>query len=109
MRHNYVVHNRVSKRLKAQHKAKRSKVRTYDLKAPGGRPIEIKTASKDHRFRIGKKAHSAMVKAGGTYVFVKGKKRRKMSAKAVSKRLTGKKWYRDRTYPHRFVPVSAVF
>lgn len=74
-----------------------------------GRPVEVRSVRKDKRFRIQKNVHNALVKRGGSYIFVKNGKSKRVSAKAVSRKLGPGKWYKDRKYPHRFLKVKDVF
>lgn len=86
------------------------------LKGPDGhtngfiqRPIEIKYASKDFRFRIGEKDHKQMLRENGIYIFVNanGHQRRMTAQQANS--LLAYDWMQDRAYPHSFIFVKDVF
>lgn len=74
-----------------------------------GKPCEVRSARKDKRYRIQKNVHENLVNKGGSYIFVKGGKSKVVSAKRVSKKLGRGKWYKDRKYPHKFLPVNRVF
>ena len=69
-----------------------------------GKPVEVKSQRRDKRFRIQKNVHETLVRKGGSYIFAcPGHKAKKMSAKAVSRKLGNGSWYKDRKYPHKFL------
>jgi len=75
-----------------------------------GRPLEVKSVKKDDRYRINQDNHRAMVRKDGTYIFVdEHGHTREVSARAVSTMIGGGPWYKDRTYPHKFVGEEQVF
>jgi len=74
-----------------------------------GKPVEVRSVRKDSRYRIQKNVHRELVKKGGSYLFCKGNRSKKVSAKAVSKKLGRGKWFKDRKYPHKFLKVDEVF
>ena len=80
----------------------------YDGKIKG-RPVEVRAAKKDNRYRIQKNVHQNLVRKKGSYIFQKGKRSKRISASMVSKKLGKGKWYKDRTYPHKFLKVKDVF
>lgn len=74
-----------------------------------GRPCEVREARKDTRFRIQRNTHQALVRRGGSYILKSGKKTRRVSAKRVSKLIGRGIWFKDRSYPHKFLRKSQVF
>jgi len=74
-----------------------------------GRPVEVRSARKDHRYRIQRNVHQDLVRKSGSYIFCKAGKTKKVPAAKVSKMLPGGKWYKDRHYPHKFLKVNEVF
>ena len=75
-----------------------------------GRPIEAKSQRRDNRFRIGEKTHKQLVREKGYYVFNSpGHRSKIIPANKVSKMLPRGKWYKDRTYPHKFVSKEEVW
>jgi hypothetical protein len=73
------------------------------------RPIEVKYANKDHRFRVGKRDHLRMLAENGIYIFVNGQgEQRKMTAQQANS-LLAYGWLQDRNYPHSFIFVKDVF
>ena len=81
----------------------------YDGKVRG-QHVEVKAARKDMRFRIGKTVHKSLVKNDGRYIFVNGNGRSKtMAAKTVSKKIGRGRWFKDRSYPHKFLKKEEVF
>lgn len=76
----------------------------------GNRPVEVRSARKDNRFRIQKDVHKKLVRKNGSYIFkAKGKRPKKVSAKRVSKLIGSGKWYKDRKYPHKFVKIKQIW
>jgi len=87
----------------------KTKTGHYDGKVRG-QPVEIKAVKKDNRFRIGKTVHKSLVRNNGRYIFLNARGQSKsMSAKSVSKKIGGGKWFKDRTYPHKFLKREEVF
>jgi hypothetical protein len=74
-----------------------------------GKPVEVKSARKDNRFRVNKDNHKAMVRKKGNYILVKNGKSKVVSAKTVSKKLGRGKWLKDRKFPHKFAKVGDFF
>jgi len=74
-----------------------------------GAPVEVRSARKDHRYRIQQNTHNTLVKKRGSYIFVNGSKTKKVGAKTVSKLMGSGKWFKDRTYPHKFVTKKQLF
>jgi len=85
--------------------------RQYGVDGNNGRkPIEVRCQRKDKRFRLQKNIHKEMIRKNGYYIFDSpGKKPKRISAKRVSKMLPRGKWYKDRTYPHKFVTKKDVW
>ena len=80
----------------------------YDGKIKG-KPVEVRSARSDKRFRIQKNVHKNLVRKKGFYIFNQGRKSKKVSAKKVSKMLGNGRWFKDRKYPHKFLKVKDVF
>ena len=80
----------------------------YDGKL-NGQPVEVRSARKDNRYRIQKDTHQHLVQNEGSYIFVRGSKAKRVSAKRVSEMIGKGKWYKDRKYPHKFARVRQVF
>ena len=86
------------------------------LDGPDGRsilfnkPIEVKYALKDHRFRINRRDHEQMLRENGTYIFIHGNAKRQLSAQQVDS-LLAYDWMVDRApqYSHSFVFVKDIF
>lgn len=87
------------------------------LKGPDGRsilfnrPIEVKYASKDFRFRVNRIDHEQMLRENGLYIFkLEDGRTRKMTAQQVNS-LLRYGWLHDRApqYDHSFVFVKDVF
>lgn len=75
-----------------------------------GRPVEVRSVRKDDRYRIQKNVHRSLVKAQGSYIFVDKRGRsKKVTAKTVSEKLGGGKWFKDRKYPHKFLKKKDIF
>ena len=75
-----------------------------------GKPVEVRDQRKDNRFRLQKNVHERLVRRKGYYIFDSpGKKPKKISANKVSKMLPRGKWYKDRTYPHKFITKKDVW
>ena len=75
-----------------------------------GRPVEVRAVKKDHRFRIQQDVHRQLVANQGSYIFVNSAGRSKrVSARQVSARIGRGQWFKDRTYPHKFLMVDEVF
>ena len=74
------------------------------------RVVEVKEVRKDSRFRINKDNHEYMVRNNGAYIFADGNGHdRKVSAKQVSGIIGRGKWFKDRSYPHKFVKRNEIF
>ena len=74
-----------------------------------GKPVEVRSVRKDHRYRIQKDVHQTLVRRKGSYIFCKGNKTKKVPAKSVSRMMGKGHWYKDRDYPHRFVTDEDVW
>ena len=75
-----------------------------------GKPVEVRSQRKDNRFRIGMRVHKHLVRNNGYYIFDSpGHRPKRISAKRVSKMMPRGKWYKDRTYPHKFVTKNDVW
>ena len=74
----------------------------------GGRPVEVKAARSAGRFRVGQKAHARMVATGGLYVFKRGNRTKRLTARRVSRALPRGAWFKDRTYPHKIISARRV-
>ena len=78
------------------------------------RPIEVKYASKDFRFRVGKRDHEIMLRGDGIYIFrLEDGRQRQMSAREAD-RLLAYGWLSDQrpggnNYEHSFIFVKDVF
>ena len=72
------------------------------------RPIEVKYASKDNRFRVNQKDHEQMLRENGTYIFIHNNMKRQMTAQQADS-LLAYGWLQDRNYPHSFIFVKSVF
>jgi len=80
----------------------------YDGKIKG-RPVEVRSARKDKRFRIQKDVHQELVRKRGSYIFCAGSKTKRVGAKRVSKLIGRGQWFKDRKYPHKFLRKNQVF
>lgn len=77
-----------------------------------GRPVEVRVAKKDSRFRIGRDVHEELVDEGGSYIFDvvgDGKPSKEVPASEVQEMTHGDPWYDDRDYPHRFINTDEIF
>ena len=75
-----------------------------------GKPIEVRSARKDNRFRIQENTHKELVRKGGSYIFdAPGHRPKKVSASRVSKMLPNGEWYKDRKYPHKFIRKKQIW
>lgn len=101
-------HTKLEKRIIRKYKGKPLSKYGYDGTI-NGKPTEVRAVRKDHRFRIQKDVHKDLVNKKGSYLFVKGNKNKKLSAKKVSKLIGKGKWYKDRSYPHKFVYSKDIF
>lgn len=78
------------------------------------RPLEVKFADKDFRFRVNQKDHEQMLRENGTYIFKLADGRtRKMTAQQANS-LLAYKWLSDQrpggnNYYHSFIMVKDVF
>ena len=87
------------------------------LKGPDGhsilfnRPIEVKYANKDTRFRVNRIDHEQMLREHGLYIFkLEDGRTRQMSAQQADS-LLAYGWMHDRhpNYDHSFIFVKSVF
>ena len=74
-----------------------------------GRPVEVRSVRKDHRYRIQKNVHQNLVRKSGSYIFCKDGKTKRVPATKVSGMLSRGKWFKDRNYPHKFLEVDEIF
>lgn len=74
-----------------------------------GRPVEVRAVRKDSRYRIQQNTHKELIAKGGSYIFCAGNKTKRLPAKAVSGLLNKGRWYKDRSYPHKFIKRDQVF
>ena len=76
-----------------------------------GKPVEVRSARKDSRYRIQKNVHNELVRKKGSYIFVKNGRSKRVSASKVSKKLNDGKWFKDRKpeYKHKFLKTNEVF
>ena len=74
-----------------------------------GRPVEVRSCRKDSRYRIQQNTHKELIAKGGSYIFCAGNKTKRLPAKAVSGMLSKGRWFKDRSYPHKFVKKDQVF
>lgn len=75
-----------------------------------GKPVEVRSARVDKRFRIQRDVHETLLRRNGFYIFdALGHRPVKISAQKVSKKLNGSRWLKDRKYPHRFVLVKNIW
>lgn len=77
-----------------------------------GRPVEVRLARKEDRFRLNKDTHRELVRGGGSYIFDKqgdGKPPKEVPADEVSDILGRGSWHSDRGYKHRFLSVADIF
>lgn len=78
----------------------------------GGKPVEVRVAKKDDRFRLGREVHEQLVREGGSYIFDDlndNKPPKQVSVDRVSDIMGSGKWLKDREYPHRFVETEEIF
>jgi len=80
----------------------------YDGKIRG-KPVEVRAARRDNRFRIQKNVHRHLVANGGSYIFCANGKSKKVPAKEVSQKIGRGKWFKDRKYPHKFLNKKQIF
>ena len=75
-----------------------------------GRPVEVRAAREDERFRLGKEVHRELVREDGSYIFHDDERgTRRVPADEVSDIMGRGKWYEDRGYPHRFVTEEEIY
>jgi len=74
-----------------------------------GRPVEVRETRKDDRYRIQEDVHRELVRHGGSYIFVNGRETKRVPAREVSDKIGRGPWYKDRTYPHKFLKKDQVF
>lgn len=75
----------------------------------GKKPVEVKEVRKDYRFRINKDNHRYLVRNNGAYIFKCRNKTKMVAAKNVSKLIRGGNWFKDRSYPHKFINKNKIF
>lgn len=74
------------------------------------RPVEVRNARTDYRFRIQQDIHNELLKKDGYYIFeVEGEKPLLYTARQVDQLLPAGKWFKDRDYPHKFLKIEQVF
>ena len=77
-----------------------------------GRPVEVRVAKEDDRFRLGEDVHRELVAEGGSYIFDDvndNQPPKEVPADEVSGMLPAGDWYEDRDYPHKFLDVDDIF
>ena len=75
-----------------------------------GRPVEVRSVRKGDRYRIQRNTHREMIQERGSYIFVnRAERSRRVPARRVSRMLGNGPWYKDRSYPHKFVRRRQVF
>jgi len=75
-----------------------------------GRPVEVRSVRKDDRYRIQRNTHREMVRKHGSYIFVdRSERTRRIPARQVSRMVGQGQWFKDRSYPHKFVRRRQVF
>jgi len=91
------------------------------LKGPDGytngiisRPIEVKYADKDFRFRVNRDAHLQQLREDGIYVFKLADGRSEQMSARDADRLLKYNWLNDKrpggnNYPHSYIFVRDVF
>jgi len=73
-------------------------------------PVEVRSQRRDSRYRIQRNTHREMVRKRGSYLFVdRSERTRRIPARRVSSMVGRGPWYKDRTYPHKFVRRSQVW
>ena len=78
------------------------------------RPIEVKYANKDHRFRVGKRDHLRMLAENGIYIFVDEYGHQVKMPAAQADSLIAYNWLSDKrdnnqNYEHSFIFKKDVF
>ena len=117
-------HTKLEKKLIKRHGGLPLRQWGYDGEVKG-KPVEVKAAVKDTRFKIDKKMHEKLMKNKGNYIFAVrkgtgGYKSKVVTAAEVNKLLgmeskwrEGKKWYNDnhggKNWAHRFLGREQVF
>ena len=75
-----------------------------------GKPVEVRSCRKDSRFRLQKNVHNVLVRNNGSYIFdAPNRKPKRVSARAVSKKLGRGAWFKDRKYPHKFINKKVIW
>ena len=75
-----------------------------------GRPVEVRLARKDNRFRIQKDTHQVLMKGQGYYIFESpGRDPVLIRAKDIDKTLPPGAWFEDRGYSHKFITVADLW
>ena len=65
---------------------------------------------KDSRYRIQRNTHREMVRKHSSYLFVdRSEHTRRIPAHSVSSMIGRRSWYKDRSYPHKFIKRSQVW
>lgn len=79
----------------------------------GGRPVEVRVAKKDTRFRLRRDVHEELLEEGGSYIFddvTDGLPPEQVSAEEVDDLLGAGDWSDDRgKYDHKFISVDDIF
>jgi hypothetical protein len=78
------------------------------------RPIEVKYANKDFRYRVGETDHNLMLRQDGLYVFINARGEKKQMSARDADRLIRYGWLSDKRsngqdYRHSFIFVNDVF
>jgi len=116
-------HTKLEKKLIKRHGGLPLRQWGYDGEV-NGKPVEVRAAVRDDRFKISKDMHNKLLKNKGNYIFSvrngKGYKSKLISAKEVSNMLghnskfrEGKKWFSDnhggKNWAHRFLGKEQIF
>jgi hypothetical protein len=78
----------------------------------GGRPVEVRGAKKEDRFRLNRSTHQELLEERGSYIFddlTDNQPPRRVSARRVDSMLGSGDWHSDRGYEHRFLDVDRIF
>jgi len=104
-----IWHTKQERKVIKEHGGTPLKKYGYDGKI-NGKPVEVRTVKKDHRYRIQKNVHRHLIDNDGGYIFVnKRGKSKRVSAHKVSSILGRGNWFKDRKYPHRFLDIDDIF
>jgi hypothetical protein len=77
---------------------------------PDGRPVEVRVAATDDRFRLNRETHQELLEEDGSYIFDDVNDDlppQEVHADNVDAHL-GDDWYSDRGYMHQFVAVDEI-